>query len=218
MDLLLELIEGREISINEISLASITEDYLTYIKSLDIPSETSIAEFLDVASTLILIKSRSLIPSINISEEEKSSINDLKRKLSVYGFFKKIALAIERGFGEKTLFCREAFLNVNPEFIEPRNLNIDVMVKVIEEIISFLPKEERLPQRIMPVMISIDKKIREIQSRFQSLLQTSLSALTVSANKLETIVSFLAILELIKQGFLKADQEAHFGEIKIIKA
>jgi segregation and condensation protein A len=218
LNLLLELIEDRKISINEISLAEITEEYLNYVRTLDALPQENIAEFLDIASALILIKSKSLLPSLDVSEEDNSSIEELQRRLNIYKAFKRLALVIEERIKKnEILFARPSFLNVKLAFIEPKNANVQALREILKEIISFFPTQELLPQRKLANVISLDQKIKEIQARLQSLTQISFSAFAKSKDKLEAIISFLAILELMKQGFLSAKQEANFGEIRVIK-
>jgi len=87
LDLLLKLIEERKISINEISLAWITEEFINYARNSDGFLSENTAEFLDTASTLILIKSKSLLPSLEVSEKEDISIKELQQRLNLYKIF-----------------------------------------------------------------------------------------------------------------------------------
>ena len=84
LDLLLNLIEKRKLFINEISLAEVTDDYLTYIKNLPKISISDMTIFILIAATLILIKSKSLISNIELTEEEEGQIEDLERRLKIY--------------------------------------------------------------------------------------------------------------------------------------
>src|SRR3989344_8575319 len=83
MDLLLDLIEKKKLFINEISLAQVTDDYLTYIKSLPKTNLRSITSFVFIAATLVLIKSKSLLSSFKLTEEEESQVEDLERRLKM---------------------------------------------------------------------------------------------------------------------------------------
>ena len=77
LDLLLSLIEKRKLLINEVSLSKVTDDFISYLQNREAYSIKDASEFLVIASTLLLIKSRSLIPSLNLSEEEKEDMMDL---------------------------------------------------------------------------------------------------------------------------------------------
>src|SRR3989344_8736955 len=91
--LLLYLIEKRKLFINDVSLAAVTEDYLNYMNQLggsNSFSPAEIASFVLVASTLILIKSKSLLPNLNLTEEEEGDIKNLEERLRLYKLFMKL--------------------------------------------------------------------------------------------------------------------------------
>lgn len=88
LDLLLKLIEERNLEITEISLSSVTNEYLDYIKQIE-SNTNELADFLVIASTLILIKSKAILPTLELSSEETEEILDLKERLIVYKIFKQ---------------------------------------------------------------------------------------------------------------------------------
>ena len=86
LDKLLELVEGKKLEITKISLADVTADFLNFLKKLESEgaNHSLIADFLVVASKLILIKSKVLLPALTLSEEEESDIHDLEARLKIY--------------------------------------------------------------------------------------------------------------------------------------
>ena len=218
LDLLLKLIEDRKISINDISLASITGDYLNYMKSLSESPERNISEFIEVAATLALVKSKSLLPILEITKEEESSITELKEKLQIYKAFKNLSLKIAPMFQKREVcFGRQAFLNVSFDLFEPKNLNVLQLSEVLGYVVSkFMPKR-MMPKKVLRQTMSLSQKIKEIQSRIHLLTSNSFSGIANSKDKMEIIVSFFAVLELIKQGLLVAEQGNDFGEITVIR-
>src|SRR5665647_121039 len=84
LDLLLELIEKRKLLINDIALAAVTEEYIARINAMDTLPMGETAEFVALAATLLLIKSRSLLPLLNLTEEESKDIKELEYRLAVY--------------------------------------------------------------------------------------------------------------------------------------
>lgn len=78
---LLSLIEERKLSITEISLVSVADDYIAYIKSLDQKDVVDISQFIVVASTLMLMKAKSLLPGVVYIDEEEKQVHDLEHKL-----------------------------------------------------------------------------------------------------------------------------------------
>lgn len=95
LDLLLRLIEEKNLNINDIALSSVTNEYLEYIKSIK-ANPNELADFLVIASTLILIKSKSILPTLELSSEETEEILDLKERLIVYKIFKDKSFYIDK--------------------------------------------------------------------------------------------------------------------------
>ncbi len=219
LGLLLELIEKRKLSINEISLANITDQYIEHLKSLGEFPMGEAANFVAVASTLLLIKSSSLIPSFELSEEETGDIKDLERRLQLYNLVKNAASEILKSFGKKIGFGREAFLGYSFEFLEPKGLTKEKIALALKQIVANLPKKEILPKVLVKKAVSLEKKIAEIVERIQQKMELSFSEAFTGGKteKVEIIVSFLAMLELIKRGFIIVEQSAVFDNIKVRK-
>ena len=100
LDLLLELINKRKLFVSDVSLARVTDDFICYIEQYEsagrrIPIAES-AEFIMVASTLMLVKSRSLLPGLRLTEEEEESISDLEQRLALYAYMKELSLELKQ--------------------------------------------------------------------------------------------------------------------------
>src|SRR3989338_2262109 len=219
LGLLLNLVEEQKLSINEISLAEIAEKYIAYLKSLEEMPKGELAAFLVIASTLMLIKSRSLLPGIKLSEEEEFDIKELEQRLKTYQFFKELSLHLkELNKQNKHLFGREAYTGMSAVFFPPEGLKIGDFKKIMDEILEAVPKIEQLPEETLGKMISIEDKMAEIQERLNKMLALTFDELKNSAEgKIEIIISFLAMLELVKQGWLILDQQKLFGGISLKK-
>ena len=108
LDLLLQLIEKRKMHISDISLSQVTDDYINYLKYFHDRSKDEMAEFLVVASTLMVIKSASLLPEMKIqTPEEKTSAEELKRRLEFYQYIKNLSENIKPLLGNQKLFLRK---------------------------------------------------------------------------------------------------------------
>ena len=231
ISLLLDLIERKKIPINDISLAAISGQFLDYLKTFEKIPYADTASFIETASILMLIKSRSLLPQIDISEEEQQSIKELERRLEIYKLIRDVSAALKNIYGKTPMFARESFANVNVIFdIKPSNLSLDNIFEAAKKVINFLPEEEILPQAKVGRIIKLEEKISELAKRIQDNIQTcfsdfsgqnkcgiKLSREELSEIKTEIIVSFLALLELVKQGMAMADQENAFGDISVKK-
>lgn len=216
---LLELIEKRKLSINEVSLADVTDQYINHLKALEGFPLMEVSNFVAIASTLMLIKSASLIPSFELTEEETGDIKDLERRLQIYTQIRNFASILGQSFGKKIMFNREAFLGFNFEFLEPKGVTKEKLHDVLKQIIANLPIKEILPEAVVKKTVSLEKKISEIITRIHQQIELSFSdAFTVGKNeRIEIIISFLAVLELIKRGFIMVEQTAVFDNIKIKK-
>ncbi len=218
-ELLLELIEGEKLSINKVSLTEVADKYLEYVKNLrDFPIDEA-AGFLLVASTLMLIKSRSLLPSLKLTEEEEQSIGDLEKRLVIYRDIKRLSFNIRDRFGKNRLYERESFSGLLPEFIEPREIQVATLFEALKKVLINLPIKEIFPEAAIKKVVSLEEKIRDIIGRIEKGIQASFSDFNKEGqDKSEMIVNFLAVLELARRGLVIVNQEDHFGNISIIKA
>lgn len=222
MDLLLELIEKRKFSINDISLAQITDQYVEYLKKLENFPMGEVVVFIAIASTLMLIKSRSLMPSMELTEEEEKSIEELEGRLKIYRRIRELSLHIKNIFARNPTFSREGFRGVEVGFVEPEGLNMNKLAGILKEIIGKFPAKEYLPEKEVKKVISIEEKIMELTDRIQISMEMSFSEFSRQKNiaekeeiKIEIIVSFLAMLELVKQGIIMVKQTELFDNINI---
>src|SRR3954463_13221764 len=103
LDLLLNLIEKRKLFINEISLARIADDYIAYVQQLGSFPIAESAQFILIASTLLLIKSKSLLPTLHFSLEEEASVEDLENRLKLYQRVPNLTVHIKDRFGKEII-------------------------------------------------------------------------------------------------------------------
>lgn len=217
-DLILDLIEEKKLSISELSLAEICEDYLKYLRSCeDLPREET-ASFLVAAAALMLIKSKSLFPFIETQEEDEESIEELKARLERLKFFRKLGGVLKSEMNKKNfIFFKEANIEQKLGFYPGKDLNKERLHRAMKELLNVLPKKEKLPEKILNRVYSIEKKIEELISRIQKVIKCSFEEMSDSTDKIDKILSFLAVLELLKQGLIKVKQEKTFGNIELSK-
>jgi len=217
LDLLLELIEGEKMQITEFSLAHVADGYLDHIRSNENIQLENLAEFLAVASKLILIKSRALLPLLEFTEEEEEEIKDLAKQLEEYKKFKEASLKLgEIEKRKKIAYSRESFSGVKSIFYPPENLNLYDLKKYFQFILNEIPLVEKLEQEIVSEVVTLEQKINDLQNFIRQRIETSFSELTANAeDKIEVIVSFLAVLEMVKQRILDVEQGELFKEIKL---
>lgn len=224
LDLLLHLIEKRKLHISDISLSRIADDYIGYLKKLEEFPIGSSADFVLTASILMLIKSKSLLPSLDLTSAEEQSIDELEKRLKEYQKMKKLSRPIKDRFGKEIIFFRQPNPNIEPFFLPDRNTKISVLFSALKDIINNLPKKAVLSKVIVDKVISLEKMIENLTKRIETSLKMSFQnfsgleakgSVLSKKDKTNIIVSFLAMLELVKQGALSAKQECRFGEISM---
>ena len=217
LETLLDMIEKKKLHINDISLAEVADAFIEHINSLgEFPMADS-ADFILIASTLLLIKSKSLLPNLELTEEEGQNIEDLQERLAQYKKYKNISIFIKDLFGQKPLYfaqeskIKKVVFSVTPE------ININNILNSIQEVLSNVPKEEILPKVSLKKTISLEEMIDNLKRRVEKSIKLSFKdfAGRERADKIHIIVSFLAILELAKQGIVRIEQARHFDDISI---
>jgi segregation and condensation protein A len=215
LDLLLDLIEKRKLFINDISLAKVTDDFIEHVKQFDNLPMGESAHFILVASTLLLIKSKSLLPQLQLTDEEQGDIHDLETRLKIYKRIKEASVHINALFGEEMIFAQSHARPVSPVFTLDPEFTLEKSLFMLRDLINRLPKKEKVPQAIVKKVISLEDMIGTLTTRITSHLRMSFKEFTKEhkENKVNVIVSFLAMLELVKQGALHVSQENNFDDI-----
>lgn len=228
LGLLLELVEKRKMAVSEVSLAEIASQYLERVRVLGQFPAHDTASFIETASILLLIKSRYLIPSLVLTAEEEQNIGDLEKRLRIYKFVRELSAIIKNSYGKNPMFGREPFLNVETSGALPRNVSLEEILRAVKRVAENLPQVEKLPEARIFKIIKLEEKMTELISRINGGLSVCFGEFCKSrtggkeagsekeqALKTEMIVSFLAMLELIKQGLVVANQENLFDNIQI---
>lgn len=217
LDLLLSLIEKRKLLINEISLAQIADDYLTYVRSIaDMPLKDT-AQFLLVASTLVLIKSRSLLPALALTTEEERSIGDLERRLKLYERYRALSVGLRDRFGREVLFARSENGARVTVFAPDEETTVPSVRAAVAGVIARFPKAVALPQVVVKKIMSIEDMMERLRTRVGAALKMSFKEFVgkTATEKKEVIVGFLALLELMREGVIDAVQNARFDDISV---
>src|SRR5689334_22763292 len=114
LDLLLDLIEKKKLFVNDISLAKVTDDFIEHVKQFENLPMGEAAHFILVASTLLLIKSKSLLPDLNLTEDEKGDIHDLEIRLKIYQRIKEAGKHVQALFGEEMIYPQSQHRGFQP--------------------------------------------------------------------------------------------------------
>lgn len=220
LDLLLNLIEKRKMLINEVSLAQVTDDYLEHIKQFDTVSLNDVSSFVVVASTLLLIKSRSLLPKLELTTEEEGDIEQLEKRLRIYKKIKEAEPVLEKLFGKKILFETRYEPVRSVMFAPGKNITTDSILEALQSSLKLVPKPEKKQKASIAPAMNLEQMIGNLVTRIQGAMQMSFKDFSGSHSskdareaRIHTIVSFLAMLELVKQGNICVTQDNHFEDI-----
>ncbi len=230
LDLLLSLIEEKKMAINEVSLVQTTDQFLEYLNNFNKNVETNvgssvsniatqrvIADFLVIASRLILIKSRSLLPNLVLSREEEGDIKELEERLKIYQQIKIWGRELGKWAKSRPLYLsRESYFNLPVVFYPPKSIYPDNLAEIYKKFLKTLPQIEKLEEQSLQRVVTLDQKIQELKTRINTAVEASFADISNGVKtKIDIILSFLAILMLFRSRILELSQDKLFGDIKI---
>ena len=218
MEKLLELIEGKQLPVTSVSLAEVTGDFLEYLKKLKHIHPKVLADFIAVASRLILIKSHTLLPQLQLSADEEGEIAELEERLRKYKELKNAEKNIKELWSKNISFGRSFLMDFAPGFYLSQKFSPDdlllVLRKVAEELAIALPaKEEGTVE-----MVNFEEKLKELMERVDKTITSSFNDIISGKERSEVIVLFLALLHLLKDSAVSIEQKGDFNDIAIVKS
>lgn len=215
LELLLELIEKHKLHVSEVSLSQVADEYVAYVKTLgQFPLEES-AQFILTASTLLLIKSKSLLPALSLTQEEEADIKNLEDRLARYQRLRELSLRLRNLFGKRIIFGPEERRNLHIVFAPSEEVNSTGLLASVRNLLLSIPLKEIVPQALVKKIVSLEETIESLLTRLQKSISASFREFSGVGKKerMQVIVSFLAVLELLKQGMINARQERAFEDI-----
>jgi segregation and condensation protein A len=244
LDKLLELIEGQKMDVSEVSMAKVTDDFLKYLETLkngtsgeagrDIsPDELrlfradlrALADFISVASRLIFLKSKYLLPGLTLSDEEEADIKDLEDRLKRYQDLKPALRHLQNLWGERhTSYSRPYFLGRGSGlaagqtiFYPGGNLDLEALHGAFGRIFDTIKTYEMETETIREKIITLEEKISEVLDRVRSGGDVMFKQLSGEKSRGEMIVVFLAILHLAREQLVLIEQMENFSDIIVKK-
>lgn len=233
LEVVLEMVEKRKLFVNDVALSQITDEYVTFVQtSGTIPLEER-AGFIAVASALLLLKARSLLPSFAFTKDEELQVSGLKRDLERYAYFRKVARGLEKVWG--TVYAPEQkregrrvlreIRNKNEEirnggqepgyiFAPGKDVTMERLAFAIHTLLTGLPAPvQQLHTQKVKSIKSIEQVVVELIERLSKASKSSFRDSTKGSPKAEVVVYFLAMLELVKRGVIDAEQNEKDGII-----
>jgi len=162
----------------------------------------------------MLIKSLALLPGLQINEEEKSDISNLEERLKQLQRIRELSRHIKELFGRDPIFTPRERKKETIVFSPTKEITVPNLVNSIRELLKNLPKPEIIPEKIIKKVISLEEVIGDLANRVSRAMKMSFNDFVKDkAEKVNVIVSFLGMLELVKQGAIEIEQKAHFADI-----
>jgi segregation and condensation protein A len=216
MELLIELVEKRKLLINDISLATVTDEYMQTVAAMQELSLPNTAQFVSLAATLLLIKSKSLLPVLDLTEEETASIEDLEERLKKYQVYRDISLELQAKFGKTNSYTPEYTPPNQPVFMPDTHCSISALNDAMREVLTALPKVEEKPVAKLKPTVSLEDMMDKLRKRIETQVLTRFSDIRArEPEHKNVIVGFLAILEIFKQGNIIITQANRFEDIHL---
>lgn len=221
LDLLLQLIEKAELDITRLSLAQVTDQYLEYMHHLEVQDPAEVSAFLVIAAKLVQIKSSALLPRPTIPnlQVEEDPGEALARQLLLYKKFKDLSKYLEAR--EEAGLHTYLRLDANPygqipSKLDLSELTLNALVQAARDVFGDVNNLPPLSEVVSSPRFTIRQKINIILETLNKMGTTSFhNILTAKSSRLEVVVTFLALLELVKRHMVGVNQSEPFGEINL---
>ncbi len=219
MDLLMHLIEKNKINIYDIPVASLTQQYMEYLQKFQRFNIEVASEFLVMAATLLLIKSRLMLPKPPKEENENAAEDprqELVARILAYQQYKKASVALRELVERESLHAVRPPMTIPVRRLPPENLSTELLWNAFHNLLA-VRRELTIPEvivahetyRVEEQMMKLMKRLAEREGAL------SFAAIFPAVQRSELIVDFLALLELIRRKYIAARQDALFDSIMI---
>ncbi len=217
LDLLLTLISEKKMEISDVSLSEVTEQFLSYLDTLEKIEADELADFLVVASKLLFLKSKSLLPELAIEEDEGLNLED---QLKLYRHFLQASKKVSELWNDRSQigYTRMEPIHISEEIVCPDNFFHQMLHTTMYELVRRLAPPKALPRTHIDKTISLKEKINTLRALLTKNKQTTFkNFLSKDNSRTGVIVSFLALLEMVKQKRVSLHQDMSFDDIIIKK-
>jgi segregation and condensation protein A len=223
LDLLLHLIEQQQLDITAVSLAQVTDQYLRYLTALESVDPDTLTDFLVVAAKLLLIKSQALLPRPPVNAQADDAEEDvgdqLARQLQVYRQFKQVAQFLSQREAEhlRSYVRVSAAPNIEPRLAAGQVTLLELLTAA-RAALAIRPPDPPVDDVVSPMVVTIGQRMAHIRAVLTRLPRVLFSRLIADcASRTEVIVTFMAVLELIKQNRVDVQQDVPFGDFVVIE-
>ncbi|MBD3300613.1 MAG: hypothetical protein GF347_04650 [Candidatus Moranbacteria bacterium] len=219
LELLYDLVSRKQLDINQFSLAQIADDYLNALSRFALEVE-DVGGFLEIASSLVLIKSLSILPELgeDLTSEEYQKMEDLEKRLSLYSFFKKYFQSIEERYLKSAYLSREWFEAEDKNYQKEQVSPVIDKKELLESMRSLIKKNtnlEILKREAINDRIKLGEKVRFLKAKLKQNGIISWRRDFAGETKPEKVLLFLAVLELLRNFEIEVSQKGFLTEIDL---
>lgn len=211
-DLLLQLAREHKVDLTSVSLREITDDYLTYINENTIPMSLK-AEFLLVATTLLLLKMRQVLPSLEPEEEEEVEL--LEDRLKLFAMFQETSLLVQNKWQQAPLWPAAQRVLEKPE--TPPEISLSELAATMQNLVGKLTPPKHAERHLRQPGRSLRSCRELLRERLAKIDKATFKEIMSGEERSTVAVSFLAALELVRLKEVSLEQPKHFSDIKIKK-
>lgn len=222
LEKLLELIQEQELDITTISLAAVTDDFVRYVEKLEHAPPALLADFISVASQLLLLKSKALLPDLRLTPEEEEEIMGLEERLRIYQELRQAFRLIKDNWQKGTSFHGRTYLPMvqlgrrEADTIYPGEaLTLERIEEAVRSTLTFLQRVVGETEIVREKIVRLEDKMQEIVSRMRQLEKANLRTLTQNGSRGEVILIFLALLHLAREQTIELEQGERFSDIMV---
>lgn len=212
-DLLIELARARKVDLAEVSLRDVTDAFLEYLRGVKLAPEV-LGDFLIVAATLLLLKVRHLRPQLSKDEEEE--VQNLEERVRAYQFFRERALWIRTTWRKQVLLSAGAFAPTRElKFSGELGMDAGTLGGIWGDVIKRMPKPIEKPAHLRQRGRSLRECLALLKERLEQLKSLVFQHVIRDVGRQEAAVTFLAVLELARQGQVQLSQESSGGDLVV---
>lgn len=227
IDALLSLIEKRKLPINDITLADITDDFIRFINGQPHQSLSDTTHFIFVAATLTLIKSKSLLPKLELTDEEEGDIAELKKRLALLQEYQTIAGMLKKQFSPQSqlFYARDRARQI--VFSPHQSIKKKTLLEALQDVLNEKPIVVSKKKEVsIKLVVHLDEMMGSLEDRIKKTIKTDFNTFVkdhagnVTDRKemrVYQVVGFLAMLELVRNGIMSVLQTENFSSIEIEK-
>jgi len=208
--------------IKDVSLVAITDQFIQFVENQKCLNVADLADFLSVAANLLLLKSKAILPSLEIGEDEEEDLELFREQLERCKKLQELS-AFLKDFLKRQgqMFSKNESKKIFRGFYPPTKLTAETLRKVIMDVAKEKQEFQAidvLPEESIQEIVSLEEKIQTLQLLISKNKKNSFNSAVKNKPTLEIIVSFLALLELVKQDSIYTHQQETFGEIEFYRS